>query len=155
VPHALLDELHVVGVIAEDVRIGHELHQGAVLLPRRVAFLLLFEYAALEYGLEILAFAVRYDAEAARQRVHRLGAYAVQAHGKLEYVVVVLCSRVDDGHAVDDLAQGYAPAPVAYGDSAVAYGYAYALAVAHDVFVDGVIHHFFKQYIDAVVGIGA
>ena len=113
VPHPLLDEFRVIGIIAEDLPVGGELDQGAVGLPPRLGLALVLEDALLEARLELAALAIGDDAKGRGEGVDGLGADPVEADGELEDVVVVLGSRVDDRHRLDDLAQGNAPAVIA------------------------------------------
>ena len=86
-----------------------------------------------------------------RERVHRLGADAVQAHAELEHVVVILRARVDLRHAVDHLAQRNAAPEITHLDVRLLDSVLDLLAVAHDVFVDGVIDHLLQQHVAAVI----
>ena len=113
VPHPLLDELRVVGVVAEDLAVGSELDEGAVALLPRLGLALVLEDALLEARLELAALAIGDDAERGGEGVDGLGADPVEADGELEHVVVVFRARVDDRDGLDDLAQGNAPAVVA------------------------------------------
>ena len=136
-----------------------ELDEGAVLLPG-LAALLRDEDAALEDRLEVLALAEGGHAEVGGEGVDRLGAHAVEADGKLEYVVVVLGARIDDGHALDDLAEGDAAAVVADRDRGAALGQVLhlrhdALPRPHDELVHGVVHDLLEEDVDAVIGIRA
>ena len=89
VPGPALDEFHVVGVIPEYLGVGDEFHEGPVLLLGP-ALLLRQEAPPLEDCLEVLALAVGDDPEAGREGVDCLRAHAVEAHGELEDIVVVL-----------------------------------------------------------------
>src|SRR5262249_19227538 len=86
-----------------------------------------------------------------RERVDGLGAHAVEPDAELEDVVIVLGARVNLGHTIDDLAQWNAAAEIAHTDDVVLDVDLNLLAVAHDVFVDGVVDHLLEQDVTAVV----
>jgi len=156
VPDALFEEFEVEREIVEEFAVRNEFDEGAVLhvaLDRTVPLAL--EHAALEHGLGAFAVANRHDAEPARKRVDGLRTDPVEADGKLEDVVVVFRARIDDGHALDDLAQRYAAAVVAHRYLVVLECDVDLLSVSHDELVDGVVDHFLGEHIDAVIGIGA
>ena len=154
-PQPPLDELVLVGGQAEDVRIGLELDQGAVLRAGALAGEFLDDFAAGEARAGKPAVAVRLDEEVGREGVDGLGAHAVEADGELEDVVVVLRAGVDARDAFDHLAQRDAAAVVADGDLGALDRDVDPLAVAHDELVHGVVDDFLQQDVDAVVVLGA
>ncbi|MPL58967.1 hypothetical protein SDC9_04513 [bioreactor metagenome] len=154
-PHPFFQELHGVFVFRKNLGVGGEFHQKSVFLPARGIFPGVFKLAPLEIGFEEPPIPVGDDPEAGGKGVHRLGAHPVQAHGELEHLVVVLGARIDGGDAVDDLAQGNAPAVVPDPDRAVLYGHQDFVARSHDELVHRVVDHFLYQNVDAVVGVGA
>src|SRR5205823_13683803 len=89
------------------------------------------------------------------QRVHRLGAHTVQADAELEHVVVVFGAGVDLGDAIDHFAQRDAAAKIAHAHFRALDAHLHFLAVAHDVFVNGVVDHLFQQDVAAVVVVRA
>ena len=142
-------------VRGEDLRVRGEADQRARLRLRVLALLVGDELAFPEDPLVELALAKAHDLELRGERVHRLGADAVQANGELEHVVVELSARVDLADAVDDLAQRDAAAVVADRHRILLASDVDDLSLAHDELVDAVVDDFLQQYIDAVHGIGA
>ena len=98
----------------ENLRVGLEADEGPVRFAG-CALLFALEFALLEPGLHELAAAMAADDELAREGVDGLGADAVEADAELEDVVVVFGAGVDLRDALDDLAQGDAPAEIADG----------------------------------------
>ena len=74
---------------------------------------------------------------------------------ELEHVVIVFRAGVDLGNAVHDFAQRNAAPEIAHGHAVAFDVDLHFLAVAHDEFVNGVIHDFLEQDVAAVVGIAA
>ncbi len=89
------------------------------------------------------------------KRVDRLGADAVQADAELKNVVVVFRAGVDFGNAVHDFAERNAAPEIAHADAVVRDLNLHFLAVAHDVFVNRVVHDLLEQNVAAVVGVVA
>ena len=87
--------------------------------------------------------------------VDRLDAYAVEAHGFLEGVAVVLGSGVDFCGAVQQFSQGNAAAEVAHRDDVVLDRDVDLAPGAHDELIDRVIDDLLDQHVDAVVGLRA
>ena len=83
--------------------------------------------------------------------VHRLGTDAVQAHGELKDLVIVLGARVDDRDAINDLPQRNA-APVIPDDHlSIVELDANRVSVAHDELIHTIVDDFLEQDVDAVV----
>ena len=149
------DEFFADGEVAEDFVVGNEVDEGAVGFVGGFALIFFDEGTALEDGFGEFAFAIAANGEAGGEGIDGFGADAVEADAELEDVVVVLGAGVDGGDAVDEFAVGDAASVVADGDDAVVDGDVDFFAVAHDVFVDGVIDDFFDEDVDAVVVVGA
>ncbi len=103
----------------------------------------------------VFALSIAANGEFGRKGVHRLCAYAVEAHAELKNIVVVFGSRVYFGNALDDLAQRNSPTVVPHRYS-IALDYDIDLAaVAHYELVYGIVYNLLEQDIDAVVIMGA
>ncbi len=153
-PQTPLHKLRLEHAVLEDGRVRLEGHPGAVGLAG-FALVLLFQPPLRKHAFHEFTVAMAADDELLRQRIHRLGADAVQTHAELEHVVVVFRAGVDLGHALDDLAQRNAPAVIADGDAVALDGDVHLLAEPHDVFVDGVVDDLLEQDVTAVVVVGA
>ena len=114
-------------------------------------FLFAFELALFEGGLDELPFAETLDEKLFGQRVDRFRADAVQPHAELKYIVIIFCARVDLRNAVHDFPQRNPPPKIAHCHRIVLDRNLHLLARAHDEFVNGVINHFLKQDVTAVV----
>ena len=140
--------------VAEDLRVGLETHE------RAVGFVPVFpsrrfqEFPSVEDRSRKLASAVAANLKPARERVDRFGPDAVQPHAELEDLVAVLCARVDARNAFDDFAERNAATEVAHRDPGAVEIDRDAFAVAHNEFVNGVVHDFLQQDVDAVVVVG-
>ena len=77
------------------------------------------------------------------ERVHRLGADAVQPHRKLKDFIIVLRPGVDDRHAFHDLPERNAASIIPHGNFIVLQKRIDAVSVSHNELIDGVIEHFF------------
>ena len=106
-------------------------------------------------GLGKLPVAMAAHQERFREGVDRLGADAVEADAELEHVVVVFRAGVDLGNAVHDLAERDAAPEIAHADARAVDLDLDLLAVAHDVFVNRVVHDLLEQDVTAVVGMRA
>ena len=149
-PQPALDEFQLEFAALENLRVRFELDERAVGLLR-LAGVLFLQFAHLEARLGELAVAMAADVKVFRQRVDRLGPHAVEAHAELKHLVVVLRARVYFGDAVHHLAQGDAAPEIAHGH-AVAFNLdLHLLTMAHDVFINGVIHDLLEQHVAAVV----
>src|ERR1017187_671362 len=95
------------------------------------------------------------DKKVFRQRVDGFGADAVQANAELEHLVVVFRAGIDLGNTVHDLAEWYAAPVIAHGHAVALDVDRDLLAVAHDVFVNRVVHDLLEQDVAAVVGMRA
>ena len=114
-------------------------------------------------GAARLAVAEGLYAEESRERIHGLGTYAVQTHGFLEGLAVVLTAGVEQRNGFHHLAQGNTASIVAY-----AYHLTFAirpfasrryvhfdhLTFAHAELVDRVVDGLLDQHVYTVVGVG-
>ena len=156
VPQPLLHELHIEAVLAKNLRVRLEFNVGAVShLRLRLAVPLGHQRSPLEHRLGALAAPHGHDLEVGGQCVHRLGAHAVQTHGELEHIVVVLGAGVDDGDALHHLPQGNATAVVPNLHPAAGNLYGHLAAIAHDEFVNRVVDDLLQEDVDSVVAVGA
>ena len=153
--HAALDVLFPHLELAEDVRVRHVAHVGAVPHARLLALpaLLGDELPLAEERLGELALAERAHLELAREGVHGLRAHAVHAGGELEGVGVELAAGVHLAHALDHLAERDAAAVVAHGRLAglEVDGHVDLPPEAHHELVHGVVDHLLHEDVDAVV----
>ena len=113
------------------------------------------EYSLTEKG--ALAFLVPKgdDLEVGREKVYGFGSHSVEAHGFLEDGGIVFSPGIHHRDAFHDLAQGNAPAVVAYRYGAVLDGDVDALTLPHDKLVDGVVDDLLEQDVDTVVRRGS
>ena len=155
VVEAVGDELLAPGERIEDLAIGREANVGSGSGGGVLAALVRDEPAALELRRAVLPVPPARDLEVAREGVDRLGADAVQPHGELEDVVVVLPAGVDLADAVDELAQGNAAPEVPDRDRVAVPPDLHPLAAVHDELVDGVVDHLLQHRVDAVQGVAA
>ncbi len=158
VPEHLLDELGAkLELRAEERRVRRELHQRAVARARlrRDDLGLLGQFARREFHNLRLPLADRLRLVEGGQRVHRLLADAIQTDGFLKRLRVVFRARVDDRHAIHQLAQRDAAPVVAHPQRAVVQLDLDLLAEAHREFVDAVIDRLLEQHVDAVLRMGA
>ncbi len=108
--------------------------------------------------LERLGFSIApgLDLEKVGQCVDRLDTDAVETHGFLEGLAVILRTGVDLCGAVEKFAKRNSAAEIAHLDAAFLVDLDLdLLAVAHDVLVDGVVDGLLEQDVEAVVGRGA
>ena len=91
------------------------------------------------------------DEKVFRQRIHRLCADAVEADAELENVVVIFRAGVDLGNAVHDFAERNAAAKIPHRHAIAVEADVDFLAVAHDEFINGIVHDFLEQHVAAVV----
>ena len=137
VPKPLFHKLQVVGVLAKNLRVRLEFDVGAVRhLRLRLAAPLGHQLSPLEHRLGALAAPHGHDLEVGRKCVYRLGSHAVQSHGKLKHVIVVLGTGVDDGDAFHHLPQGNATAIVTNLYPAAGNLDGNFTAIAHDELVN-------------------
>ena len=155
VAQAVLEVLLAPLVVGEDLGVGDEADEGAVARLRVLARLLILHPALTEHGPLELAVTKADDLELGREGVDGLVADPVEADRELEHVVVVLAAGVDLRHALDELAQGNPPAVVPDRHLGPVAADLDALAVAHDVLIDGVVDDLLEHHVDAVGGVGA
>ena len=155
VPQPLEHVILVVRVVGEDLRVRSEGDQCAVGLIRRTRLRPPLLDATLEGRAGHLAITAAGDREAGREGVDGLRTDAVQSHGELEGLAVVLGSSVYYGDALDDLAKRNASAEVAHADHVVQQRDHDPAAGTHDELVDRVVYDFLEEYVDAVVDIAA
>ncbi|OQB88359.1 MAG: hypothetical protein BWX84_03115 [Verrucomicrobia bacterium ADurb.Bin118] len=136
--------------VLENGRVRLELDVRPVRLARFTGVLLL-ELAHFELRLGKFTVAMAAHDEVFRQRIHRLRADAVEADAELEHVVVVFGARVDAGNTIHHLAQRDAAPVIAHADVRAVNRDFDLLAVAHDVFVNGVINDLLEQDVTTVV----
>ncbi len=153
-PQPPLDELRLEFRFGEDGRVRLELDERAVEFLG-FALVLLLEFALLERRLDELALALAAHQKRLRQRVDRFGADAIEADAELEHVVIVFGAGVDLGDAVDDFAQRDAAPVIAHRDDVGLDVDLDLFAVAHDVFIDGVIDDLLQEDVAAVVVVRA
>src|SRR5208282_5712212 len=106
-------------------------------------------------GLDKFAATMAAHQKILREGVDRLGADAVEADAELENIVVIFGAGVDFGDAVHHFTQRDAAAEIAHTHRRALNIDAHLLAVAHDIFVDGIIDDLLEQNIAAVVEMGA
>ncbi|MNP93800.1 hypothetical protein D3C85_63270 [compost metagenome] len=161
-------------VFLEDFRVGQEVHFGAALVGvaddlhgrdleavHGLEQAVLHEAAA-EFELVDLAFAAHDEAQLHAQRVHAGDAHAVQAARDLVAVLVELAAGVQFGErdfsgralglvlVVHLHARGNAAAVVGDGDRVVGVDRDDdVVAMARERFVDGVVHHFEHEVVQA------
>ena len=150
--------LHVlvpVTVWGEHVGIGAEGDAGAVLFGGGHYGVVLDQKSLTEKG--ALAFLVPKgdDLKIGREKVYGFGSHSVEAHGFLEDGGIVFSPGIHHRNAFHDLAQGNAPAVVAYRYGAVLDGDVDALTLPHDKLVDGVVDDLLEQDVDTVVRRGS
>ena len=159
VAHHLLDIIVAEMVVLKQplAVVRRELNQRAALLAAvivhhpRVAH----QMPLMEDRLARLALAERLHGEVHRQGIHRFRTHAVQSHGLLERLGVVLAAGVQQRHCIHHLPQGYAAPIVAHAHLLIAHGNLYHLAFAHAILIDGVIDGLFDKHIDTVIGVAA
>jgi len=83
--------------------------------------------------------------------IHCFGANTIEAHTKLEYVVVIFCTGVNFGYAVDNFTEWNAASEVADIYHIIFNAYVDSFAMSHDKFIDSVVDDFFDEDIDAIV----
>ncbi len=153
-PQPSLDVFQLELAVLENVRVRLKLDERAIGLLR-FAGVFLFQFADLEARLRKLAVAMAPDEKVFRQRIDRLGADAIEADAELKHVVVVFCAGIDLGDAVHDLAQGDAAPEIAHLHAVAIHTDMDLPAVAHDEFVNRVVHDLLEQDIAAVVRVRA
>jgi len=109
------------------------------------------ELARLKAASNELAAAITADAEGFGQGVDGLGADTVQADAELEDIVIVFGTGVDLGDAIHDLAQGDAAAVVTDRDSGAVNLDLHLAPVAHDVFINGIVHNLLQEDVASVI----
>src|SRR5258706_998239 len=139
----------------KDGRIGLEADECTVRFIAGFAFLLVFELALLEGGLDKFALAMAADEEFLRERIHSLGANSIQPDAELEHVIVVFGAGVDLRYAIDDFSEGNAAPEITDRNCFVRDRDLDLLTVAHNEFIDAVIDDLFEQDIAAIVVMGA
>ncbi len=146
----LLDVFALELRVLENLRVRLELDISSIRF-RRLALVLFLELALLEARLDELPLAKTAHDEFLRQRIHRLRAHAVQPHAELEHVVIVFRARVNLRHALDDFAQRNAAPEIAHRHARAFEFDLHLLAVAHDVFVDGIVDDLLHQDVATIV----
>ena len=144
-PDHAVDELLLVAVVSEDVRIGVVVHEGAVVLARCGQDLaLLDELPLLEDDCLHRPVAVGGDSHTGGESVDRLEPDAIEPDRLLEDLVVVLGAGIHRTYSLSERALRDASAVVADGDVAVLLLVdrdVDVLAVPHRILVDGVVDH--------------
>src|SRR6185437_8467120 len=153
-PQAPLDIFQLELAVLENPFIRFELDKRAVRLLR-LAGVFLLQLADLETRLGEFTVAMAADEKVFRQRIHGLRADAVEADAELKHVVIVFRAGVDLGNAVHDLAERNATPEIAHRHAITVEADVNFLAVAHDEFINGVVHNLLEQDIAAVVGMRA
>ena len=154
VPQPALNVLQLVCALLEDSFVRLKLDERAVRLFR-LAGVFFLQLANLETRLGKLAIAMAAHEKVFRQRVDGFRADAVEADAELKHLVIVFRAGVDLGNAVHHLAQRDAAPIIAHADAAVGDLDLDLLAVAHDVFVNRVVHDLLEQDVAAVVRVRA
>ena len=137
-----LDMLRAKIGLLENIRIRHKPDQRAIRFGR-LAFLFVLKLALFERGFDELAFPVAAHQEVLGKGVNGFGAYPVEADAELENIVVVLCTRVNLGHAIDHLSQRNTSPEIAHCDGFVFDADLDLFAGAHNEFVDGIVDDLF------------
>src|SRR5439155_27122318 len=136
-------------------RVRLETYQRAVGFAAGLALLFLLEPALFERGFDEFTPAMAAHKKLLRQRVHRLGADAVQADAELKNVVVIFGAGVDPGHAIHHLAERDAAAEIANAHFRAVDADLHLLPVTHDVFIDGVVDDLLEQDVTTVIVVRA
>ena len=151
-----MDVLLLVAVVAEDVRIGVVVDEGAVVLAGGGQYVaLLDELSFLEDDRLHRLIAVGGDRHTGGEGIDRLEANAIEPDRLLEDLVVVLGTGIHRAYGLGEGALGDASPVVADGDVAMLLLVdrdVDVLAVPHRVLVDGVVDHLLEEDVDAVVG---
>ena len=111
------------------------------------------EQAALKAGFGVFAIAIGHHAKIDRKRVDRFAAHAVETHAKLENIVVVFGTGIDNRNALDNFAERNTAPIVAHTDAIGVNCHIDFCAKTRNKFIDGIIHHLFEQNVYAVIGI--
>ena len=139
-------------VVLEHGVVGLEPDVCAVLvvgLLRHVAL----QHPTLEGGLPHHAVAVGAHLEACAECVDGLHAHAVESHALLESLGIVFAAGVEHADGLDEFALGDAAAVVPHAHAEVVLDVDFnALSGIHLELVDGVVHHFLEEHVDAVLG---
>ena len=154
VPESLLYELQVERKLTKDLIVRLELGDQTVLLLG-LAFSFADQLAALENRLCVLPVAYGDDSKLSGECIDGLGAHAVETHGELEHVVVVLGPGVNDADTLDHLAKRNSTAEIPNPDLVSGYLDPYGRPEAHDELVNGIVYDLLEQYVDPVVQIAA
>ena len=153
VAHHLLHEVHVVGVLAEDLLVYTEAYAGTRAFIH-AALPLVRHLESLGKGHRMrLAVTHRACHKLAREHIHRLDAHTVQAHRLLERLARILAARVHLAHRRRERLERNAAAIVAHRHHIVLDGDVDTVARTHDELVDRVVDRLLYQHIYAVVGL--
>ena len=152
-----LDVVFVEIEVLEQFGIGLETNRRAVVAPfGSIDYSAFFhELAALEAGSCRLAVTKRLYLKELRQGISGFQSHTVQSHRTLVVAVVKLPARIHLRCGIYHVGKRNAAAVVANGNSVVGKSHVNHVSMACKVLVDSVIHHFLKQHIYAVVGLGA
>ena len=146
-------ELLPEGVVLEKRVVGLEEDIRAVLLPgfrRGVGQ----QHALFKDQVPHLPLAEALHLEMGAQGIHGLQAHAIQAHALLECLAVILGTRVEHAHGLEQFSLWDAAAVVAHRHvQVVCEPDLDSPACIHLELVDAVVHHFLEQYIHAVLGL--
>lgn len=135
----------------EDLVVGDEADEGAVLLGGAFPALVLFQYTFGIGGAPPSAVPPCRHLEIYRGGIDRLDTYTVESHALLEYPAVELTAGHQLAGGIDQLLEGDAAAEVAHRHLPALDGDVDLAAEAGGIFVYRVVYHFLDQHIQAVV----
>ena len=155
-PDHTVDELLLVAVVAEDVRIGVVVDEGAIVLTRCGHYVaLLDELPLLEDDCLHRPIAVGGDSHTGREGVDRLKPDAIEPDRLLEDLVVVLRTGIHRAYSLGKRALRDTSTVVADGDVAMLILVdrdVDVLTVPHRILVDGVVDHLLEEDVDTIIG---
>ena len=155
VTHQLLDIVHIVAVLAENLLIDAEADKGTILLI----------YATLPAVGKLqtlgksnrvrLAITHRARRKLARKHIHSLYTHTVQTYGLLEGVALVLTTRIHLTYGCRQRLERNTTTIVAHRNNIIFDGYLNLVADAHNKLVNRVIDRLLNQNVDTIIRLRA
>ena len=129
--------------------VRRELHHGAVLFLGR-PLTGVDQLAEAELSIRAHSVPVCFYKEILRQRIHGLQTHAVQTHGLLVTLGVVLTSGVQHAYSLDYGIKRNTTSEVSYDRLLFIHIDLNLLAESHGELIDGIVHYLLEQHIDTV-----
>ncbi len=118
-------------------------------------FIFLYQSSTLELSCFFFAFTNGGHLKIIAQRIHGFCAHAIQPHRFLKSFAVEFCAGIHFAHHIHHFSQRNAAAIIPNRHLFPLNHDFNCFSMAHRVFINAVVHHFFHQHINTVVGAAA